>query len=130
MSGVFQFAVRSQTDMDSKLTSVERVSYYYKNIKQESINDSNELSNEWPKTGEINFSNVVLRYKNDAKPALDDLSFNIKNVEKIGVVGRTGSGILFFFKLNTIKLPYNGTHREGRYEEVLLYKLGVLFFFF
>lgn len=95
MSGVFQFAVRSQTDMDSKLTSVERVSYYYKNIKQESMNDSNELSNEWPKSGEIIFSNVVLRYKNDAKSALDNLSFNIKNNEKIGVVGRTGSGIFF-----------------------------------
>jgi ATP-binding cassette subfamily C (CFTR/MRP) protein 5 len=30
MSGVFQFAVRSQTELESKLTAVERVSYYYK----------------------------------------------------------------------------------------------------
>jgi ABC-type multidrug transport system fused ATPase/permease subunit len=30
MSGIFQFAVRSQTDLESKMTAVERVSYYYK----------------------------------------------------------------------------------------------------
>lgn len=30
MSGIFQFGVRSQTELESKLTSVERVSYYYK----------------------------------------------------------------------------------------------------
>lgn len=28
MSGIFQFAVRTQTELEAKMTSVERVSYY------------------------------------------------------------------------------------------------------
>ena len=30
MSGIFQFAVRTQTELEAKMTSVERVSYYAK----------------------------------------------------------------------------------------------------
>ena len=28
MSGIFQFAVRTQTELEAKMTSVERVAYY------------------------------------------------------------------------------------------------------
>lgn len=28
MSGIFQFAVRTQTELEAKMTSVERVTYY------------------------------------------------------------------------------------------------------
>lgn len=104
MSGVFQFAVRSQTELDSKLTAVERISYYYKNIKQEaSETDTSKVLSTWPQKGEIEFSNVVLRYQNDAQSALNNLSFKIENGEKIGVVGRTGSGRFFYYYFHIIK---------------------------
>lgn len=72
MSGVFQFAVRSQTELESKLTAVERVSYYYKSVEQEVdvINEPPALPANWPSTGEIRFSDVVLRYHPDSEPAL------------------------------------------------------------
>lgn len=60
MSGVFQFAVRSQTELESKLTAVERVSYYYKNIEQEAyLAESVNVGDNWPSSGTIKFDDVV-----------------------------------------------------------------------
>lgn len=42
--------------------------------------------------GDIEFRNVTLRYEDTPKPALDNLSFNIKAGEKIALVGRSGGG--------------------------------------
>ena len=55
----------------------------------------NELSSTWPSEGEIEFSNVCLRYRPQLPLVLHNLSFKIKSSEKIGVVGRTGAGELF-----------------------------------
>ncbi|KAI6210597.1 ABC transporter, ATP-binding protein [Aphelenchoides besseyi] len=90
MSGVFQFAVRSQTELESKLTAVERVSYYYKNIEQEK--DSNVEVKNWPSNGDIKFNDVSLRYRAGVPLAIDHVNFEIKDSEKVGVIGRTGSG--------------------------------------
>lgn len=48
----------------------------------------------WPSKGEIEFENLSLYYKNDeeTKAAIRDLNFKIQPQEKIGIVGRTGSG--------------------------------------
>lgn len=42
--------------------------------------------------GEIEFKQVTLRYENAKKPAINQLSFNIKPGEKIALVGRSGGG--------------------------------------
>ena len=44
------------------------------------------------KQGEIKFINFSARYKTSSKPVLKNLDFFIKSGEKIGIVGRTGSG--------------------------------------
>ena len=36
---------------------------------------------------------LSLRYHPNAAPALDHASFSVENSEKIGIVGRTGSGM-------------------------------------
>ena len=46
----------------------------------------------WPKEGNIEFTNYSLKYRPDTEIVLNNLSFDIKNNEKIGVVGRTGAG--------------------------------------
>lgn len=46
----------------------------------------------WPKTGTIEFDKYSLKYRPDTALVLKNLSFNIKNGEKIGVIGRTGAG--------------------------------------
>jgi ABC-type multidrug transport system fused ATPase/permease subunit len=51
-----------------------------------------ELGANWPAKGEIEFKNVVLRYRPDTDIVLNQLTFHAKPGEKIGVVGRTGAG--------------------------------------
>ncbi|CAD5229343.1 unnamed protein product [Bursaphelenchus okinawaensis] len=92
MSGIFQFAVRSQTELEAKLTSVERVSYYYKNIEQEKWVEGEEINREWPQKGSLEFKDVTLRYREGAAAALKDVSFMLNDKDKVLVIGRTGSG--------------------------------------
>jgi len=53
-------------------------------------NDKN-LKN-WPSEGQIVFRNYYVRYRPDTEIILKNLNFKIKPHEKIGIVGRTGSG--------------------------------------
>lgn len=93
MSGIFQFAVRSQTELEAKLTAVERVSHYYKTIEVEpEIANPEDLPAEWPSTGTLQFDDVCLRYHSGTEPALNHVSFIVENGEKLGIIGRTGSG--------------------------------------
>ena len=46
----------------------------------------------FPRTGKIEFKNFSVRYRPDTELILKNLSFIIKSGEKIGVVGKTGSG--------------------------------------
>lgn len=47
----------------------------------------------WPGEGKIIFSNVVMRYREDMEPVLQNINFNISTKEKVGVIGRTGAGM-------------------------------------
>ncbi|CAD8093269.1 unnamed protein product [Paramecium sonneborni] len=46
----------------------------------------------WPRLGTIQFSNVEMQYRKNTPFVLKGMNFNIKDKEKIGIVGRTGSG--------------------------------------
>lgn len=46
----------------------------------------------WPQKGSIKAENLWIRYREDLDPVLRGISFDIKAGEKIGFVGRTGSG--------------------------------------
>ncbi|KAL0950660.1 hypothetical protein HGRIS_007446 [Hohenbuehelia grisea] len=46
----------------------------------------------WPASGDLVVENLSARYSSDGPNVLHNLSFRIKSGERIGVVGRTGSG--------------------------------------
>jgi ABC-type multidrug transport system fused ATPase/permease subunit len=46
----------------------------------------------WPWRGELLFRGVQLRYRADAEPVLRDVDLSIGPGQRIGIVGRTGSG--------------------------------------
>ncbi|KAF8058246.1 hypothetical protein FPV67DRAFT_1565726 [Lyophyllum atratum] len=46
----------------------------------------------WPASGDIRVENLSARYSPDGPKVLHDLSFHIESGQRIGVVGRTGSG--------------------------------------
>ncbi|PIO34166.1 hypothetical protein AB205_0147260, partial [Aquarana catesbeiana] len=47
---------------------------------------------DWPQEGEIAFESAEMRYRENLPLVLKKVSFTIKPKEKIGIVGRTGSG--------------------------------------
>jgi ABC-type multidrug transport system fused ATPase/permease subunit len=53
--------------------------------------DDSALSR-WPATGNIRFEDVWMQYRLDAAWALTGVTFRIADGEKVGAVGRTGSG--------------------------------------
>jgi len=47
---------------------------------------------EWPEKGQVQFDDVVLKYRPTTEIVLKNLSFTVTPGEKIGIVGRTGAG--------------------------------------
>jgi ABC-type multidrug transport system fused ATPase/permease subunit len=77
------------------LNSVERLVHYAESLPRESASTlpTDPKATEWPVGGEIEFQNVSVYYPTRPEvPALAELNLQIKAGEKIGIVGRTGSG--------------------------------------
>ncbi|XP_070166360.1 ATP-binding cassette sub-family C member 5-like isoform X2 [Polyergus mexicanus] len=94
MTGIFQYTVRLMSETEVRFISVERISYYLKTLQKEGASKTVALkpADDWPSRGKIEFKAVQLRYREELPLVLIDLSFTIKAGEKIGIVGRTGSG--------------------------------------
>lgn len=94
LSGMFQWGVRQSTEVESQMTSVERVLEYSKLKPEASLTSLPEKSPppNWPQKGEITLNNVELFYADNEPPVLKSLSCTIKPQEKVGIVGRTGAG--------------------------------------
>ncbi len=54
-----------------------------------------QMPEKWPRKGSIKFKNFSVKYKTDLDFVLKNLNFEITANEKIGIVGRTGSGKQF-----------------------------------
>ncbi|KAK4171731.1 putative ATP-dependent bile acid permease [Triangularia setosa] len=51
-----------------------------------------EPSQEWPQSGLVEYRAVSARYAAHLNPVLRDLSFQVRPLERVGIVGRTGAG--------------------------------------
>lgn len=77
--------------LETSMVSVERC-YDYTHLIQEAPNVKEGDKENWPETGEIEFRDYSVKYRPNTEIILKNLSFAIRDCEKIGVVGRTGSG--------------------------------------
>ncbi|KAJ3222977.1 Multidrug resistance-associated protein 1 [Chytriomyces hyalinus] len=81
--------------LEANMVAVERLDYYARSLPQEKprlLPKDGQLE-EWPSAGAIEIKELVLQY--DARPdhaVINGISLSIKAGEKVGVVGRTGSG--------------------------------------
>ncbi|XP_053566295.1 ATP-binding cassette sub-family C member 5 isoform X1 [Bombina bombina] len=94
LTGLFQFTVRLASETEARFTSVERISHYIKTLALEAparIKNKAPPA-DWPQEGEIRFESAEMRYRENLPLVLKKVSFTIKPKEKIGIVGRTGSG--------------------------------------
>jgi ABC-type bacteriocin/lantibiotic exporter with double-glycine peptidase domain len=46
----------------------------------------------WPANGEIKLENLSLRYRDNMDDILHEISVHIQAGERVGIIGRTGSG--------------------------------------
>lgn len=85
--------IRFWADVESKSVAVERV-LEYSNLPQEAaeIVEDNRPPSQWPQNGSIRFENYETKYRANLDPVLKNITLEMKPMEKIGVVGRTGAG--------------------------------------
>lgn len=110
LTGMFQWGVRQSAEIESQMTSVERV-LEYSNLPAEAALDSapnKKPPKTWPEFGSITFDGMSLSYAPGEPPVLKDLRCLIKPKEKVGVVGRTGAG-----KSSIIAALFRMTEPEG-----------------
>ncbi|KAL3808375.1 hypothetical protein ACHAXA_005346 [Cyclostephanos tholiformis] len=93
VTGYLKHGVRMIAQVEAEMNSVERVMFYTDNVESEAATETefDPKSSEWPSRGEIRIQHASLRYR-DGPLVLKNISVSIKAGEKIGVVGRTGSG--------------------------------------
>jgi ABC-type multidrug transport system fused ATPase/permease subunit len=87
------------THVEKSLVSLERCDAYTKlpseKYDDEKIKGNNIYSLEdksWPNEGKLSYVNYSMKYRPNCDFALKDININIAPKEKIGIVGRTGSG--------------------------------------
>lgn len=85
--------VRQASGIENNIVSVERIMEYIEIKSEQSRFTSSNLSKfNHSFKGEISFVNVNMRYRSDLGLVLKNIDFIINPGEKIGIVGRTGSG--------------------------------------
>ncbi|CAL9701161.1 unnamed protein product [Knipowitschia caucasica] len=94
LTGLLQYVVRQSTEVEARFTSVERLQEYIIDGTFESPRQvkNAQIPPNWPMDGAITFQNYKMRYRDNTPIVLDGLNMSIKGGEKLGIVGRTGSG--------------------------------------
>lgn len=94
VTSFLKHGVKMIATIEAEMNSVERVLFYTNNVTPEApdnIPEKDPEPNTWPHKGDIQIQNASMRYR-DGPLVLKNISVSIKGGEKIGVVGRTGSG--------------------------------------
>ena len=87
-----QYAVRKTSEVESYMTSVERVMTYTKLDQEPGYEEERTPPKDWPRRGSIVLRNVSLTYYPGGPQVLKNINLSIKGGAKIGVAGRTGAG--------------------------------------
>ncbi|KAA6358391.1 MAG: hypothetical protein EZS28_046082, partial [Streblomastix strix] len=86
-ANIVMMIVQIQVDMQSRMTSYDRIRFYSSNLPQEvKRSEINPIDppKDWPSVGTIQFGNVTFRYGLGLPYVLKDVSFDLKGGEKIG----------------------------------------------
>ncbi|KAI0022759.1 P-loop containing nucleoside triphosphate hydrolase protein [Xylariomycetidae sp. FL0641] len=103
LSQVIILLVRAMNDLEVELQSFHRVQEYasvepeekpeeYKNVKAYSDEPTTAMPKNWPRSGEVEFRDVTIKYDLDGPEILKNINLKFAAGERVAVVGRTGSG--------------------------------------
>ncbi|KAL0950645.1 hypothetical protein HGRIS_007433 [Hohenbuehelia grisea] len=91
-SSMILWWVRVFNEFEVQGNSLERIQGYV-SIEQEPVaTEDGKPPAYWPASGDLVAENLSARYSPEGPQVLKDISFSIKSGERVGVVGRTGSG--------------------------------------
>ena len=89
------YSIFASSHLENAMVSVERV-HGLTNIEREDLRvrhkDLNLIEKSWPSVGCIEFKQFSTRYRPDTEIVLKSITASINPSEKIGIMGRTGSG--------------------------------------
>ncbi|KAG5983517.1 hypothetical protein E4U55_007983 [Claviceps digitariae] len=83
-------AIRGYAALELDMNAAERV-IEYAEVETEDLGGEIPPA-AWPATGNMEVKDLVVGYSDDLPPVLRGVSFDVKNNERIGVIGRTGAG--------------------------------------
>ena len=78
--------------MFSSVVNCEAYTHIVQENNSETPLDKKLIKEGFPKRGKIEFVNLYVRYRPDSQLVLKNINFTIEPGQKIGIVGRTGSG--------------------------------------
>ncbi|KAJ3802481.1 P-loop containing nucleoside triphosphate hydrolase protein [Lentinula aff. detonsa] len=91
-SGGMVWWVIAMNDLEAESNSLERLESYLRIDQEAHLGVGSIPPAHWPSSGELRVESLNAKYSPDGPEVLHGLSFHIKSGERIGVVGRTGSG--------------------------------------
>ncbi|MBX3018814.1 MAG: ATP-binding cassette domain-containing protein [Bdellovibrionaceae bacterium] len=91
--GVLNWGIRIWAEVEARMTSVERIRSFIAVAPEGHAHEATlRRVAEWPQAGKVEFVDVKLRYAEHLPVVLNGLSFEIQAGERVGLIGRTGSG--------------------------------------
>ncbi|KAF7368478.1 Multidrug resistance-associated ABC transporter protein [Mycena venus] len=85
-------AVRVANRFEVEGNSLERIQGYLDIEHEKPATEAGKPPAYWPGSGDLRVERLSARYSEEGPKVLDDISFHVKSGERVGIVGRTGSG--------------------------------------
>ena len=83
----------ASSNLAKSASSIERLhEYAFWTDHEKPLEEPKPKVENWPKSGKIIARNLSVRYRPNLPLVLDGVDFTIESGEKVGIVGRTGSG--------------------------------------
>ncbi|KAF5370319.1 hypothetical protein D9758_006918 [Tetrapyrgos nigripes] len=79
-------------NLEVQTNSLERIDHYLKIEHEVEAIENGQPPAYWPASGDLRVEKLSAKYSPDGPEVLHEISFHIRSGERIGVVGRTGSG--------------------------------------
>ncbi|XP_062180151.1 ABC transporter C family member 10-like isoform X2 [Phragmites australis] len=88
----FVSSIEKQCNLANQIISVERVNQYMDIQSEAEVIEENRPAPDWPQVGRVELRDLKIRYRQDSPLVLHGITCTFEGGDRIGIVGRTGSG--------------------------------------